>query len=226
MARSQLGPEGGEKKMRTVWQGIIRVRSVEVPVRLYRAFPSNHGTPLHLICPTCHRKLKYRLFCESCGREVDRSEAMKGYEVSKGQLVPVDPVDKLMVVDDKTIHVDYFAPHVPEIYHDTAYVVGPDGDAHAYVLLREVLRKRVAVGHMTFRDKTRRVCLKRVDDFIVAFTLTSEELRRIDVVGKVKRKELSVMKELAVRLTRPFQPVEDSAQWSEGGVSSIMSGKK
>ena len=212
--------------MRTVWQGIIRVRSVEVPVRLYRAFPSNHGTPLHLICPKCHQKLKYRLFCESCNREVARSEAMKGYEVSKGQLIPVDPVDKLMVVDDKTIHVDYFAPYVPEIYHDTAYVVGPDGDAHAYVLLREVLRKRVAVGHMTFRDKTRRVCLKRVDDLIVAFTLTSEELRRINVVGKVKRKELSAMKELAVRLTRPFQPVEDSTQLRGDGVGSIMLGRK
>lgn len=212
--------------MRTVWQGIIRIRSIEVPVRLYRAFPSNHGTPLHLICPKCHRKLKYRLFCESCNQEVARSEAMRGYEVSKGQLIPVDPVDKLMVVDDKTIYIDYFAPHVPEIYHDTAYIVGPDGDAHTYVLLREVLRKRVAVGHMTFRDKSRRVCLKCVDDLIVAFTLTSEKLRRINVVGKVKRKELSVMKELAVRLTRPFQDAEDSTQWSENGVDSIMSGKR
>ena len=210
--------------MRTVWQGIIRVCSVEVPVRLYRAFPSNRGTPLHLICPKCHQKLKYRLFCESCNREVTRSEAMKGYEVSKGQLIPVDPVDKLMVVDDKTIHVDYFAPRVPEIYHDTAYVVGPNGDAHTYVLLREVLKKRAAVGHMTFRGKLRQVCLKRVDDLIVVYTLTVGKLRKIEVVGKAKRKEVAVMKELVVRLTHPFQPDGYSSQLSEGETGFTMEG--
>ena len=197
--------------MRAIWKGTVRVSLLTVPVKLYRALTDNKPT-FHLICNKCHNRLKYQLYCESCGHVVPRTEAMKGYEVSKDQIIPLEQEDleRMKVEGDKVIHVEYFASTVPEVYHETAYLLGPDGDPHPYLLLREMVKKRAAVGHVVLRDRLRHVCLKRFKDAVVMYSLNCG-VKELSVQGKVGKEELKLAMELVMKLTKPFQPVfEDS----------------
>jgi len=149
---------------------------------------------------------------------------MKGYEVSKDQIVPLEQSDleKMKVEGDKVIHIEYFTPTVPEVYYETAYLLGPDGDPHPYLLLREMVRKRAAVGHVVLRDRPRYVCLKRFKDVVVMYSLNCG-VKELAVQGKVNKEELKLAMELVMKLTKPFKPVFEDSQ--EKVLSEILSRK-
>ena len=209
--------------MRAIWKGTVRVSLLTVPVKLYKALTDNKPS-FHLICNRCHSRLKYQLYCENCNRVVPRSDVMKGYEISKDQIVPLEQSDleRMKVEGDKVIHIEYFTPTVPEVYHETAYLLGPEGDPHPYLVLREMIKKRTAVGHVVLRDRLRHVCLKRFKDVVVMYSLNCG-VKELPVQGKVGKEELKLAMELVMKLTKPFKPVFEDSR--EKVLSEILSRK-
>ena len=64
-----------------IWKGSITFGLVSIPIRLYAAARPKRIAQ-HQLHNKCHTRLKQPLFCPTCNRIVERSEVIKGFEVS------------------------------------------------------------------------------------------------------------------------------------------------
>jgi DNA end-binding protein Ku len=96
----------------TVWKGSITFGLVSIPIRLYAAARSRR-IALHQLHDKCHTRLKQPLFCPTCNRFVERSEAVKGYGYEQGQYVLIDPeeVKKITPASARMMDIVAFWPH-------------------------------------------------------------------------------------------------------------------
>src|SRR5258705_11141148 len=75
---------------RPIWRGQIRLALVSIPVELYPATRNGASIQFHQIHEPSGKRIKYEKVVPGIG-PVDRDEIVKGYEVSKGQDVLLDP---------------------------------------------------------------------------------------------------------------------------------------
>src|SRR5689334_24157271 len=99
-ARNRARPCGVERyraeepmAVRPSWTGHLRLSLVTCPVALYKAVEARTGTHFHLINPRTNQRIHQVAKDASTGREVDRKSLVKGFEVSKGKYVLIDPGD-------------------------------------------------------------------------------------------------------------------------------------
>ena len=123
----------------SVWKGAISFGLLSIPIRLYPAARPERIN-LHLIHRKCHTRPRQPLYCPTCHRIVDRSEAVKGYEYEKGKYVLVEneEIKKITPQSGKTMEIDAFVKgsQIDPIYFESSYFAMPEKDnATPYVLL-------------------------------------------------------------------------------------------
>ena len=99
---------------------------------------------------------------------VDRDEILKGYEVSKGEYVLLDPeeIEKVKLESRKTLELTQFVKltDIDPIYYDKPYYVSPADDLaeEAFVVVRDALKKtgKVGIGQLAMRGQEYVVSLK------------------------------------------------------------------
>ena len=99
---------------------------------------------------------------------VDRDEILKGYEVSKGEYVLLDPeeIEKVKLESRKTLELTQFVDmaDIDPIYFDKPYYVAPADDLaeEAFVVVRDALQKtkKVGIGQLAMRGQEYVVSLK------------------------------------------------------------------
>ena len=99
---------------------------------------------------------------------VDRDEIVKGYEVSKGHYVLLDPeeIDSVKLESRKTLDLVQFVDEddIEAMYFEKPYYVVPADDLaeEAYVVLRDALKdaKKIGVGQMAMRGQEYVVAIK------------------------------------------------------------------
>ena len=77
---------------RPIWRGQIRLALVSIPVEIYSATRSGAQIQFHQIHEPTGKRIKYEKVVPGIG-PVDKDEIVKGYEVSKGHYVLLDPED-------------------------------------------------------------------------------------------------------------------------------------
>ena len=75
---------------RAIWRGQIRLALVSIPIELFPATKSGAQIQFHQIHEPSGKRIKYEKVVPGIG-PVDRDEIVKGYEVSKGHYVLLDP---------------------------------------------------------------------------------------------------------------------------------------
>jgi DNA end-binding protein Ku len=132
---------------------------VTIPVDLYSAV-SDQDIHFHQVHAKCGTRIKQQLFCPSCERVVERSELLKGYQISKGDLVTFtqEELDKLEAAESTSLEILQFVPlaSVDPIYFEDTYLLGPNkGGEKAYRLLAEAMEQthRVALAKFVWRGK-------------------------------------------------------------------------
>src|SRR5215211_7464113 len=75
---------------RPAWRGQIRLALVSIPVEIYPATKSGAQISFHQIHEPSGQRIKYEKVVPGIG-PVDKDEIVKGYEVSKGHYVLLDP---------------------------------------------------------------------------------------------------------------------------------------
>ena len=159
--------------MRTIWNGSISFGLVNIPVGMALATkPAARQSDvsfrqLHRECMT---PIKQKRWCEVHDREVGRDEIVKGWEVSKGEFVPVEDADfeAIMEIDDsKSIEITRFvdASEVDPVYFDRTYYLAPARETAAqrpYVLLLRAMQEtgKAALGRFV-RQGAEHLCLIR-----------------------------------------------------------------
>jgi len=171
---------------RPSWRGQIRLALVSIPVEIYPATKSGRSIAFHQVHEPSGQRVKYEKVVPGIG-PVDRDEILKGYEVSKGEYVLLDPeeIEKVKLESRKTLELTQFVDlhDIDPIYYDKPYFVIPADDLaeEAFVVLREALRKakKVGIGQLAMRGQEYVVSLKPCGRGMVL-----ETLRYADEVNK------------------------------------------
>src|SRR3954470_1102706 len=163
---------------RPVWRGQIRLALVSIPVEIYPATKSGAAIQFHQVHEPTGKRIKYEKVVPGVG-PVDRDEIVKGYEVSKGHYVLLDPeeIESVKLESRKTLDLVQFVDEedIDATYFDKPYYVVPADDLaeEAYVVLRDALKaaKKVGVGQLAMRGQEYVVALKPCGRGILLETL-------------------------------------------------------
>jgi DNA end-binding protein Ku len=163
---------------RPIWRGQIRLALVSIPVELFPATKSGAQIQFHQVHEPSGKRIKYEKVVPGIG-PVDRDEIVKGYEVSKGQYVLLDPeeIESVKLESRKTLDLVQFVDEdeIDATFFDKPYYLVPADDLaeEAYVVLRDALKaaKKVGVGQLAMRGQEYVVALKPCGRGILLETL-------------------------------------------------------
>ena len=192
---------------RPIWRGQIRLALVSIPVELFPATKSGATIAFHQVHEPTGKRIKYEKVVPGVG-PVDRDEIVKGFEVSKGHYVLLDPeeIESVKLESRKTLDlVEFVDTHdIDPMYYEKPYFVVPADDLaeEAYVVLRDALKaaKKIGVGQLAMRGQEYVVALKPCGRGMLL-----ETLRYADEVNKAQ----SYFREIGV--TEPDADLLDMA---------------
>jgi DNA end-binding protein Ku len=163
-------------------------------------------------------RIRYRRVSEQSGDEVPNDRIVKGYEISKGQYVVVEP-QELEAIQPKaahTIEIEQFIDlaDIDPIYFDQPYYLAPDArGTKPYRLLLEAMEElgKVAIGRVVIRSKERLVAIRPLDGVLCIETMrfADEILPREGIVPddvELTDRERTMAQQLVESLTEPFEP--------------------
>src|SRR5580704_17512345 len=162
---------------RSIWSGSISFGLVNVPVKLYSAL-SRKAVHFHQLHDADGSRIQQKRVCSADGEEVPYENIVKGYEISPGRYVVVEPaeLDALEAAKTRTIDIDQFVDPAeinPILYDQPYYLTPVAGAAKAYRLMLEAMRDagKVAVGRVVLRQKGHVVALRPHGDVLTMETL-------------------------------------------------------
>ena len=232
---------------RSIWSGSISFGLVNVPVKLYTAV-ARKSVHFHQLHDADGSRIQQKRFCAADGEEVAYENIVKGYEVSPGRYVVVEPAELESLDPKKTrlIEIEQFVDQaeIDPILYDQPYYLAPGtGAAKAYRLMLDAMREegKVAIARVVLRQKEHLVALRATDDVLIMATLvfadevvapsTLDELTGADV--EVSERELKVARQLIEMLSGPFDAThyrdgsdQEAQHRSQCGVGTRVAGGK
>ncbi len=206
---------------RALSNGTLSFGLVSIPVKLYSATQPSSAISFNLLHKEDGSRLKQQYLCTRDGEVVERSDMVKGYEISKDRYVIFTP-EELKSLEEKASEVIEIAEFVPEakvdpVYYDKPYYLSPDrGGEKAYRLLSEVMRRtgRVALARYAARGKQYLVMLRpKEGGLVMQQLLYADEVRPFSEVPKpvagteVKEGEFALAEQLVAQIaTDEFHP--------------------
>src|SRR5580704_13553043 len=162
---------------RSIWSGAISFGLVNVPVKLYTAV-SRKTVHFHQLHDADGSRIQQKRVCSADGEEVAYENIVKGYEVSPGRYVVVEPaeLDALDPAKTRTIEVEQFVDPAeidPMLYDQPYWVVPVPGAAKAYRLMLQAMHDalKVAIGRVVLRQKGHLVALRPPGDLLTMETM-------------------------------------------------------
>jgi DNA end-binding protein Ku len=171
---------------RPIWRGQIRLALVSIPVELFPATKGGASIQFHQVHEPTGKRIRYEKVVPGIG-PVDRDEIMKGYEVSKGHYVLLDPeeIEKVKLESRKTVDLVHFvdAGDIDAMYFEKPYYVVPADDLaeDAFVVLRDALRKskKIGIGQLAMRGQEYVIALRPCGKGLLMETLRyADEVRK------------------------------------------------
>jgi DNA end-binding protein Ku len=223
---------------RPVWSGTISFGLVAIPVKMFHAV-RRQSVSFNQLDERNLARIRYRKVNADTGEEVTDDHIVKGFEVSKGRYVVVDPdeLEPFMPVATKSVDLEEFVDlgEIDPVYFDAAYYLAPDGPPKPYVLLARAMEAsgKVAIGRFVMRNKQYTAAIRAEDGRLVMSTLAYadevldpadiEELQALDAVD-VSDREAKMAEALVDSLTAPFEPEKYHDEYREQVMALI--GKK
>ena len=173
---------------RPTWQGHLKLSLVTCPVALYTATSSAENVRFHMINPRTNNRIRMVATDPDTG-PVERSDLVKGYEVSKDEYVLFDDADfdKVRLESTKTISIDRFVDEteIDRLFWDDPFFVVPEKGTgvEAFAVIRDAMKKqgKVALGCLVLRGRERQLALEVRGKGLVAYTLRAhDEVRDAD----------------------------------------------
>lgn len=167
---------------RPTWQGHLKLSLVTCPVALYTATSSNAHVSFHLINPDTNNRIRMVPTDPDAG-PVERSDLVKGYEVSKDEYVLFDDADfdKVKLETTRTICIDSFVDEdeIDRLYWDDPFYVVPEKGvgAEAFAVIRDAMKSagKIAIGTLVLRGRERQLALEVRGKGLVAYSLRAHD---------------------------------------------------
>jgi DNA end-binding protein Ku len=205
---------------RPVWSGTISFGLIAIPIKLFNAV-RHKGVSFNQLDERTMSRIRYRKVSDETGEEVPDEHIVKGYEVSKGRYVLVDPdeLEPFIPAATRTVELEEFVElsDIDPIYYENAYYVAPDANPKPYVLLARAMEEagKVAIGRFVMRNKQYTGAIRAIDGRLMMSTLayadevvqpdSIDELAGLDDVD-VSTREVQMAEALVESLTDEFAP--------------------
>ena len=225
---------------RPTWQGHLKLSLVTCPVALFTATNSAGDVHFNLINPKTNNRIKMITTDPDTG-PIDRSELVKGYEVSKGEyiLLTNDEINSVKLESTKTIEIERFVPgdEIDRLYWDNPYYLAPDGKLaqEAFGVIRTAMEKsgQIALGRVVIGTRERILALEPRDKGILAYTIrTDAEVRKPDeIFGGISDKAadpamIAIAEKIIEQQEGPFDPSQFVDRYEEALKALIEDKKK
>lgn len=173
-----------------IWKGAVSFGLVNIPVALYPAESPNE-LQLSMLDKRDLSPVGYRSFNKNTGKDIDRSQVVKGFEYEDGEYVIVTDEDlkRANAEATQTVDIQDFVDlsEIDPIYFDKPYYLAPVKKGEkAYALLRETLKKsgKVGIARVVIRTRQYVAALYPMDKVLVLNLLRfSHELRKVSDLG-------------------------------------------
>jgi len=231
--------------MRTTWNGSISFGLVTIPVGLAPATtPSARQSDVQfkMLHRECLNPIKQKRWCPVHDRELGPDEIVRGWEVAKGQFVPVED-EELEALEQRNtsraIEITRFvkADDVDPIYFDRTYFLVPAGtevQRRPYALLLQAMREQgvVGIGSFVLAGKEKLALLRPKGDALALETLyIAEDVKSQDEIDEavaatpVKKEELKLAEQLISGLLGPFEPEKELTSDYRASLRALLEAK-
>ncbi|HET9727812.1 MAG TPA: Ku protein [Acidimicrobiia bacterium] len=173
-----------------IWTGSISFGLVQVPVRLVGA-TKNRDVSFNQLEEGTGARIRYKKVSDQTGEEVPAEKIQRGYEISKGRYVVIEPdeLESLRPKGSHAIEIEEFIDldAIDPLYFEQPYYLIPDKrGAKPYKLLVDAMAElnKVAIGRIIVRSKERLVAIRTIDGMLCIETMryADEVLSREDLV--------------------------------------------
>ena len=208
--------------MRPIWKGAITFGMVTIPVKLYTA-TEQRDVRLRMLCAKHQVPIREKRVCTEGGEELAWDDLVRGFEVSKGEFVVLDPeeIEAAKPESSTTIDIGDFveSAEIDPVYFEKSYFLEPtDVGAKAFSLLKKALEEtqRLALARVTIRTRERLATVRAYDGTLMLETMFwPDEIRSTGALdlpeggaAKVRPKELGMARSLVESLAEKFRPEE------------------
>ena len=225
---------------RSIWKGYLRLSLVNCSVALFPAVTQASKVRFHKLNRKTGNRLRMRMVDEETGREVSRDEQVKGYQISKREMVEVENEDleKIALEATHVMEITKFVPReeIDPLYFDRPYYLAPTDDAsqEAFAVIREAMRKKEIGGLATviMHERDHVMLLEPREKGMMATILRSPEevrdgkdvFREVEKT-RVSRELLDVAEMLVQKRMGKFDPSEFKDHY-EAALKSLLKAKK
>jgi len=212
--------------MRTTWNGSISFGLVSIPVGLAPATASSarqSDVSFKLLHRECLQPIKQKRWCPVHEIDLSPDEIVRGWEVAKGQFVPVEDAELEALENfdtSRSIEIRQFVPagEVDPIYFDRTYFLVPaatEAQRRPYALLIEAMKESGVVGLGSFvLAGKEKLCLIRPKGHALALEtlFLAEDVRGQEEIDEpveatgVKKEELALARQIISGLEGDFDP--------------------
>jgi Ku protein len=153
---------------RAYWKGYLKLSLVSCPILLYPATSEREKVHFHQLHKQTGNRIRYKKIDADTGREVEQDDIIKGYEVSKGNYIELEPeeLEAVAIESKRTIDIEQFVPkkEIDELYLGNPYYIVPDGEVgqQAFAVIREAIKEKgmVAIARVVFTSREHVIALE------------------------------------------------------------------
>ncbi len=164
---------------RPYWKGYLKLSLVSCPIALYPAASSTERVSFNRINKKTGNRLKQQLLDAETGEVVEKDDIGRGYEIGKGQYLPVEDeeIEKIRIPSSHTIDIKGFVPRaeIDNRYLDTSYYIAPTDQVgqEAFAVIRDTIKAKnlVALGRIVLARRERVAMLESFDKGLLATSL-------------------------------------------------------
>lgn len=164
---------------RAYWKGYLKLSLISCPIALFPATSDREKISFHQLNKTTGNRVKYKKVDAETGHEVSSEDIIKGYEVSKGEYIELDPeeLEAVALESKRVIEIDEFVPKkdIDELYMRDQYYIVPDGEVgqQAFAVIREAIRQEgmVGIGKVVFTSREHIIALEARGKGLMGITL-------------------------------------------------------
>jgi len=155
------------------------------------------------------------------GEDVPDENIVKGYEISKGQYVVVDPdeLEPFIPSATRSIDLEEFVDlaEIDPVYFDSPYILAPDKTPKPYALLAQAMEGagKVAIGRFVMRNKQYVAAVRASEGTLLMSTMVfADEVVPVDSIDEldvldsieISPKEVKMAEALVDSLSAEFDP--------------------
>ena len=206
---------------RAYWKGYLKLSLVTCPIALYPASSQAEKTHFHQINRKTGNRLRQQMVDEDTGKVVDKEDKSRGYEISKGKYVEIEPeeIKAIQVESTHTLDIEKFVPmdEIDRRYFDRPYYIVPDGKAgeEAFAVVRDAMKDkgRVALARIVLTNREHVMAIEPMGKILLGTTLRydyevrdEKELSRGVARPKISKEMLSLASHILETKAGHFDP--------------------